>query len=199
MADDDATRSDAKPLYHVYYVLNIQHKIRMLDGVKVTYSSSVKLFKLTSRGYRVLDHIDGTAALAQTSTAYESWAKIDDIVLQWIYGTLSDDLLVRVLDADSTTLIAWNKVQNNFVSNKSSRAATLEHEFTNTTLSSCSSLDDYGQKLKDLAEQLGDVDHPVNEARLVLQLVRGLPIEYDTVASFINQSDTSWDNARSML
>ncbi|KAM0071092.1 putative RNA-directed DNA polymerase [Helianthus debilis subsp. tardiflorus] len=200
MAGDDASsRSEPKALHPVYSVANIQNKIRILDGVKVTYSAWVKLFKLHARGYRVLDHIDGTAAPAKEAPTYESWAEIDAIVLQWIYGTLSDDLLVRVLDADSTARLAWEKIQNIFISNKSSRAATLEHDFTNTTLSSCLSLDEYCQKLKDLAEQLGDVDHPVTESRLVLQLVRGLPPEFDTVASFINQSSTTWDNARSML
>ncbi|KAJ0668992.1 putative RNA-directed DNA polymerase [Helianthus annuus] len=200
MAGDDANtpKPESKTLHPVYSVANIQNKIRTLDGVKVTYSAWVKLH---ARGYRVLNHIDGTAPPAKTDPTYESWAEIDAIVLQWVYGTLSDDLLVRVLDAETTARLAWEKIQNIFISNKSSRAATLEHEFTNTTLSSCASLDDYCQKLKDLAEQLGDVDHPVTESRLVLQLelVRGLPTEFDTVASFINQSSTTWDNARSML
>nr|XP_043630112.1 extensin-like [Erigeron canadensis] len=53
--------------------------------------------------------------------------------------------------------------------------------------------------MKDLAEQLNDVDHLVSESRLVLQMVTGLSQEYDTVASFIIQADTSWDDAREMI
>ncbi|KAF5786664.1 putative RNA-directed DNA polymerase [Helianthus annuus] len=201
MGDNNHTPATAEPkqLHPVYSVANIQNKIRVLDGVKVTYSAWVKLFKLHAKGYRVLNHIDGTAGPAKADPTYESWVEIDAIVLQWIYGTLSDDLLVRILDADSTARSAWEKIQAIFISNKSSRAATLEHEFTNLTLASCASMDEYCQRLKDLAEQLGDVDHPVNESRLVLQLVRGLPPEFDTVASLINQSVTTWDNARNMI
>lgn len=81
---------------------------------------------------------------------------------------------------------AWLKLQNLFLNNKGSRAATLEHEFNKLKLASMPSLDDYCHRLKDLADQLSDVDSPVSQQRLVLQLVRGLPAEFDTVASFIN-------------
>ncbi|KAJ9536153.1 hypothetical protein OSB04_un000671 [Centaurea solstitialis] len=198
MAPGDAAPKQPS-LHPVYTVTNIQNKVRILDGIKVTYSSWVKLFKLHARGYKVLDHIDDTPPPAKTDAEYETWAEIDAIVLQWIYGTLSDDLLVRVLDTDTTARKAWIKIRDIFLNNKGSRAAALEHEFINLTLAACSSMDEYCQKLKDIAEQLTDVDNPVSEKRLILQLVRGLPAEYDTVASFINQSSPSWDTARSML
>ncbi|XP_022003359.1 uncharacterized protein LOC110900805 [Helianthus annuus] len=53
-------------------------------------------------------------------------------------------------------------------------------------------------KLKELANQLVDVDHSITESRLVLQLVRGLPAEFDTTASLINSSNEDWDLALSM-
>lgn len=123
----------------------------------------------------MLRHIDGTAPPLKTDPSYDSWSKIDVIVLQWIYGILSDDLLVRVLEADTTSQHAWDRIKTIFLNNKNSRAATLEPDFTTLTLSSCSSMEEYCQKLKDLADQLTDVDHHVTESRLVLQLVRGLP------------------------
>lgn len=99
--------SKPSSLHPVYIVTNIQNKIRTLDGTKVNYSSWVKLFKLHDRGYKVLHHIDGTVAPAKTEATYEAWQEIDSIVLQWIYGTLSDEILVRVLDTDTTTYDIW--------------------------------------------------------------------------------------------
>ncbi|XP_024974863.1 uncharacterized protein LOC112512970 [Cynara cardunculus var. scolymus] len=180
-------------LHPIYTVTNIQNKVRILDWTTVTYSSWVKLFKLHARGYKVLNHIDGTPPPNSADATYETWAEIDAIVLQWIYGTLSNDLLVRVLASDATTYDAWTKIHDIFLNNKGSRAAALEHEFTNLTLTACSSMDEYCQKIKGLAEQLTDVDNPVNEKRMVLQLVRSLPADFDMVASFINQSSPSWD------
>ncbi|KAI3830301.1 hypothetical protein L1987_04439 [Smallanthus sonchifolius] len=196
-SSDATTKSSS--LHPVYTVTNIQNKIRILDGIKVTYSSWVKLFKLHAKGYKVLDRIDGSDPPPESDPTYVLWAEIDAIVLQWIYGTLSDDLLARVLDMDTTARTAWLKIQEIFLSNKGSRVAALEHAFTNLTLAGSSSMEEYCQRLKEIAEQLNDVGYPVPEGRLVLQLVRGLPQEYDPTAAFINQYSPTWDVALGMI
>lgn len=61
------------------------------------------------------------------------------------------------------------------------------------------SLDDYCHRLKELADQMSNVDCPVTQQCLILQLVRGLPPKYDIVASFINQQIPSFEMAQSML
>ncbi|XP_021974456.1 uncharacterized protein LOC110869521 [Helianthus annuus] len=169
------TPAAAKLLHSVYSVTNIQNKVRTLDGTKVTYSAWTKLFTLHCKGYDVLPHIDGTDPPAKTDPTYESWVKIDSIVLQWIYGTLSDDLLVHILDTDVTAREAWVKIHNIFLNNKGAHAAALESEFNSLKLVACSSLDDYCQKFKNIAEQLKDVGRTVDEALLVTQLISGLP------------------------
>ncbi|XP_076920853.1 uncharacterized protein LOC143582100 [Bidens hawaiensis] len=151
------------------------------------------------RGYDVLSHIDGTAPPATTADSYEEWYKINAIVLQWIYETLEDDLLVRILVPESTALQAWNHLKEIFLNNKGARAAALELEFKNLTLKSMPSLEAYCQKQKTLGDQLTDVDCPVNDTRLVLQLVHGLPTEYDAVGSIINQTFPTWEEACHML
>lgn len=135
----------------------------------------------------------------KTDPTCEAWAEIDAIVLQWIYGTIFDDLLPGVLEPDSTAYETWSKVQNIFLNNKGSRIAELEHEFNNLTLQAMSSLKAYCQRLNYLASQLNDVDFPVNENHLVLQLVCGLPYEFDTVGAYLNQTLPSWDTTCFML
>ncbi|KAJ0435455.1 hypothetical protein HanIR_Chr17g0893471 [Helianthus annuus] len=193
------TTTEKQPLHPAYTVTNINNKIRTLDGKKVTYSSWVKLFKLHVRAYKVHQHIDGSDPPAETDPTYPAWSELDALILQWIYSTLSDDLLSRVLNTDFTARDAWLKIQDIFINNKHARAATLENKFTNTTLSSCASFDDYCLTLKSLAEQLADVDQPVTDSRLVIQMVRGLPIEFDTIGAIIHQSKPSWDDARGMI
>ncbi|XP_074293817.1 uncharacterized protein LOC141620984 [Silene latifolia] len=193
------SQSGKPELHPVYSVNNILHKIRMLDGVKITYSSWVKLFTLNAKGYKVSNHIDGTPPPADTDPKYAEWCEIDAHVLQWIYGSISEDLLIRILETDSTAYEAWTRLKNHFHNNKEARAAALEHEFTNLSLSKCGSMDDYCQKLKDLATQLTDVGSSVTDQRLVLQMVRGLPASYDTVGAYINQLLPAFETARSML
>nr|XP_043615822.1 uncharacterized protein LOC122587722 [Erigeron canadensis] len=193
------TGSNSHTLHPVYTVTNIQNKVRSLDGIKVTYSSWVKLFQLNARGYKFLDHIDGTLppAIDDPNRAY--WLEIDAIVLQWICSTVSDELLVRVLETESTDLEAWNRLKKMFLYNKGPRAAALEKAFTNLTLKFMPSLHDYCQKLRETAAQLGDVDQPVSNERLIIQLVSGLPPEYDVVGAQVNKDLPSWEEAINLL
>ncbi|KAJ0478294.1 hypothetical protein HanRHA438_Chr00c13g0849691 [Helianthus annuus] len=192
------TTKPSVPLHPVYTVTDITKKVRILDGVKVTYSAWVKLFNLHARGYEVLDHITNEPP-AKDDPTYAQWMKIDAVVLQWIYSTLSDEYVLRVLEEPSTALQAWNRVKDLFHNNKGPRCAALQSRFVNLKLSSMSSLEAYCQALRDLAAQLDDVGSPVNEQTLVLQLVRGLPREYDTIGSIINRELPSWNEACEML
>ncbi|KAI3706128.1 hypothetical protein L1987_76386 [Smallanthus sonchifolius] len=184
-----------QPLHPVYTVTNIQNKVHVLDGVDITYPTWVKLFMLHATGYDVVQHIDGSPSPDKDSTDYPSWKKIDAVVLQWIYGTLTKPLLVRVLEDKSTAYEAWKRVQNLFLNNKGSRAASLQHELTNLTLTSMPNLEAYCQRIRELADQLTAVDCPINNTQRILYLVRGLPREYDAVASILNQSLPSWEDA----
>ncbi|XP_022003988.1 uncharacterized protein LOC110901469 [Helianthus annuus] len=195
---DSTTTNQPIPLHPVYTVTDIQKKVRMLDGSKVTYSAWVKLFHLHARGYEVLDHITSEPP-PKDDPNHAQWMKIDAIVLQWIYSTLSEDYLLRVLESESTALQAWNRVKAIFHNNKGPRCAALQTKFVNLKLSACPSLEAYCQTLRDLAAQLDDVGSPVNEQSLVLQLVRGLPREYDTIGSIINREIPSWNEACEML
>ncbi|XP_022019426.1 uncharacterized protein LOC110919468 [Helianthus annuus] len=159
--------------------------------------SWVRLFQLHCRGYRV---IYGTPPPAETDPTYDSWMEIDPIVLQWIYGTLSDDLLGRVLFGTPTAHQVWTRVQNLFHNNKGARIAALEHDFANITLKSQPSLEAYFQKLREIVDQLNDLfDTPIGYKRLVLQMVRSLPTEFDTKGSIINQALPLWEEACEML
>ncbi|XP_074283419.1 uncharacterized protein LOC141607968 [Silene latifolia] len=185
MPDDDkldqpTPKSSLRP---VYTVTNIQNKVRVLDGTKVSYAARVNLFTLHARGYKVLHHIDGTPPPPEDDLLYNAWYEINAHVLQWIYGTMSDELLPRILEPDSTSQATWNRVRNIFLNNKGARAASLEHEFNNLKLANLPSFDAYCQRLRELSGSLKDVGADINDHRLVLQLVRGLPKEYDTVAA----------------
>ncbi|GKE32680.1 retrovirus-related pol polyprotein from transposon TNT 1-94, partial [Tanacetum coccineum] len=151
--------------------------------------------------FTVIDHIIPPPPPATSSTPPpkdapppkvvdpETWSTLDAIVLQWIYGTISNDLMHTILEPDTTAEKAWSRLKDIFQDNKNSRAVYLEHQFTNTRLDNFSSVSAYCQELKMLSDQLTNVGAPVSNNRLVLQLIAGLNESYDNVASFIQQSD----------
>eukprot|EP00256_Glycine_max_P053583 XP_014620240.1 uncharacterized protein LOC106795331 [Glycine max] len=95
----------------------------------------------------------------------------------------------------------WNRLRDIFQDNKHSRVVTLEYDFTHTTMEAFSSVSTYCQYLKSLSDQLKNVDFPVDNNRLVLQLVSGLTEPYKGVTTLIRQSDPlpQFYQARSML
>lgn len=71
------------------------------------YHEWATLFKVQARVHNVLDHLippTETAALAAYTAAKASdpslWSRLDAVLLQWIYATVSSDILSSILVAD---------------------------------------------------------------------------------------------------
>ncbi|XP_071700227.1 uncharacterized protein [Rutidosis leptorrhynchoides] len=99
------------------------------------------------------------------------WHRLDDVVLQWIYSTISIDLLNQILEDESTAQNAWTH---------------------------CAA---YCQEIKVLPDQLRNVGDKVSDNRMVLQLIAGLNDNFDTVGTYFTQMDKlpSFYDARSKL
>lgn len=189
-------------VYHpALNVTNIRTLVPLiLDVEKVQYNFWATLFRNTARAYNVLDHIDAKIK-RPADVDDELWLRLDAIVLQWLYGTISTDLLYTILDENATALVAWEALRDHFQDNKSTRTVHLENQFGSTQLDSFPSLAAYCQALKSIADQLSSIGHPVSDERLVLQLVVGLNEDYAMIATVIEQSVPlpSFSKARSML
>ncbi|KAL2893370.1 Lysylphosphatidylglycerol biosynthesis bifunctional protein LysX, partial [Bienertia sinuspersici] len=85
---------------------------------------------------------------------------------------------------------------------KHSRAVLLDTKFTIVHLSHFSNATAYCQEIKNIADQLVNIDQPVLKQKMVLRLCVGLRnADYDTVATLIQQCDPLPDfyTARSKL
>ncbi|KAJ9537849.1 hypothetical protein OSB04_030582 [Centaurea solstitialis] len=198
-------------LHPAVTVTNIRNFIpivlEMDDG---QYTSWVELFKIHCRAHDVIHHIIPAEATPSEPAAEKGKDKADDaalqkrldsIVLQWIYGTISKDLLITILKPNSTAAQAWKALENIFIDSKPSRALYLENKFNNVRLESFSNVSTYCQELKTLSDQLTNVDAPVSNDRLVLQLINGLGDKYESLATLLQQSTPLPDfyTARSKL
>ncbi|XP_074318189.1 uncharacterized protein LOC141654984 [Silene latifolia] len=164
-----------------------------------TLRSWAELFLNTARAFDVLDHVapPKDAVLKKDG----NWDRLDAIVKQWIYRTISIDLLHTILEPGATAQQAWDRLKDIFNDNQNSRAVTLEQQFSNIHMDNYLNVSAYCQALKMIADQLANVGSKVPETRLVLQLITHLSEGYDSVATIIQQSDPlpSFYKARSML
>ncbi|XP_060181974.1 uncharacterized protein LOC132611577 [Lycium barbarum] len=119
----------------------------------------------------------------------ELYDRLDAAVLQWIYGTISPELLQAILVKDDTAAKAWQRLEAIFQDNKGSRATHLEEELAAVSLEKFSSADAYCNHVKTLADRLADVDAPVANSRLVLRLIGGLPKAYSGTTDFVQNQD----------
>jgi len=85
----------------------------------------------------------------------------------------------------STAMEAWNCLADIFQDNQNARAVTIEQEFSNTRMEDFPNVSAYCQHLKMLSDRLRNVGSPVNNYRLVRQLISGLPEAYRSVATLI--------------
>ncbi|XP_021763063.1 uncharacterized protein LOC110727763 [Chenopodium quinoa] len=183
-------------------VNNIKNAIPLiLNYENVQYSNWVELFENHACAYNVLDHID-LKTPRPSDISDPLWTRLDAIVKQWIYGTISVDLLTTILSLKATTQQIWDRIKEIFQDNKSTRAVYLENQFNAIHVESFPNVTAYCQQLKSISDQLANVDQPVSDQKLVLRLVAGLSkSDYDTVATMIAQTDPlpSFNNACSRL
>ncbi|KAL9237068.1 hypothetical protein vseg_011657 [Gypsophila vaccaria] len=195
----DATPKSA-PFHPAYSVSNIKNYVQItLESENVHYASWVELFLNTARAFDVIEHLVPPKDAEITKDA--QWTRLDAIVMQWIYSSISLDLLHTILEPDATAQATWDRHKDIFVENQPSRAVLLEQQFTSIHMDNYSDVSSYCQALKMIADQLANVGSPVSETRLVLQLVTKVSDGYDGITSIIQQSDPlpSFYKARSML
>jgi len=156
-----------------------------LDLESSQHHSWAALFKVQARVHDVLEHIipptekDAITAYEKTKAAdLPLWKRLDAVVLQWIYATISTDILTSILVDDDSAEQAWKTVAALFHDNQNSRAMYLNKEFTNTSLADFLTTNAYCNRLKSLADQLANVGTPVNDHSLVLKMLQGLTKPY---------------------
>ncbi|KAI3743624.1 hypothetical protein L1987_61334 [Smallanthus sonchifolius] len=200
-------------LHPAITVSNIKNLIPItLEMETGQYTSWSELFKIHCRAYQVYDHLHPKPVPQASSsaekdkdkvvTSVDLWDRVDAIVLQWIYGTISNDLLHTILKPGTTAYDTWTPpLANLFQDNKTSRDIYLEHKFSNTRLDNFTNISAYCQALKVLADQLANVDSPVSNQLLVLQMISRLNEWYEGIAMLLQQTSPLPDfhDARSKL
>ena len=166
---NDSTATNNKTNFHpAFGVNNIKNSIPLvLDQTDGQYASWVELFHIQACAYNLLDHIDPDTSRPD-SVDDATWKRLDAIVKQWIYATISSDLLQIIMKPGASAQELWTRLAEIFQDNKATRAVYLEEQFNNTRLNAFSNVADYCARLKNIADQLANVGCPISENKMVL-------------------------------
>ncbi|KAL4578133.1 hypothetical protein LXL04_014252 [Taraxacum kok-saghyz] len=139
----DGEKSVAKPAFHpVFTVSNIKNAIPLiLNQTDDHYATWVEFFNIHVYAYNVRDHIEEKAVMA-SDVDQVTWDRLDALVKQWIYSTISPELAHTIMKPGASALDLWKRLREIFLDNRT-RAVYLEEQFNNTRLSAFSNVTDY--------------------------------------------------------
>lgn len=126
--------------YSALAVTNVKSLISItLDLETGQYHEWAKLLKVQAMVHSVLDHIipptdEKELVVAAKVADLPLWKRLDAVVLQWIYTTVSPDILSSILVVDDLAEHAWKRVHQIFLDNQNYRVVFLEIELTNTKM-----------------------------------------------------------------
>jgi len=134
--------ADQPKFYPTLVITNMKSLLLItLDNDSSQYISWAALFKVQAWVHNVLDHIvpptDEKAKKAIDNAKAvdpDLWHHLDAVVLQWMYATISQDILNSILVIDDSAKQCWKRIVVIFQDNKHSRVVHLENQFSNINL-----------------------------------------------------------------
>ncbi|RAL37997.1 hypothetical protein DM860_000691 [Cuscuta australis] len=177
-----STTSSNSPHLAFTAISNVKlHVPIQLSFSQPNYKKWCRLFLLLVRRFNLHGFLSGSKI--PSSANDDEWFQLDALLQGWILSTVTDEVSDLVISSTSTASELWRVIHDLFHDNKPARAMQLEHQFR-TTVKGTMPMATYCQTLRNIADWLDDVDAPVSESQLVLQLLRGLPDDL--------QAQTSW-------
>jgi hypothetical protein len=140
----------------------------VLEPSSPDYKRWRDLVLLTLRCYALNDHV-----LSDVADPSVYWARLDNIVVTWILGTLSPELHEIVREPTETARQAWLAIEAQFLGNSESRVLQLDARFRVFKQGDLS-VHDYCRRMKGMADDLRALGETVTDRHLVLNLLQGL-------------------------
>ncbi|VFQ79059.1 unnamed protein product [Cuscuta campestris] len=150
------------------------------------YKKWSRLFLLLVRRFNLHRYLDGS--VVPTSQDDDEWFQLDALLHGWILSTITDEVSDLVISSTTSAASLWKVIHDLFHDNKHARAMQLEHQFR-TTIKGNTPMATYCQTLFNIADWLDDVDAPVSQHQLVLQMLRGLPEDLQAQTSLLQFQD----------
>jgi len=154
----------------------------VLEPLSTHYNRWRDLVLLALERYALDDHVLRDA----TSTA-PAWRRMDAVVRSWLFGTLNADLMESIRVRADTARLTWLRIEDLFRGNRETRALQLDAEFRLFELGELS-IADYCKRMKNMADDLGDLGEVVHDRTLVLNVLRGLNEQYSHMVALLKRS-----------
>jgi hypothetical protein len=151
----------------------------ILEPSSPNYKRWCDLVLLTFCRYALDDHV-----LSDIADPFICWARLDNIVVTWIIGTLSPELHEIVREPTETARRAWLAIEAQFLGNSESHILQLDARFCAFKQGDLS-IHDYCHRMKGMADDLRALGETITDRHIVLNLLQGLNKRFDHMKIFI--------------
>ncbi|CAI9780821.1 unnamed protein product [Fraxinus pennsylvanica] len=137
--------------------------------------------------------------VTQPNPEYEDWVTIDQLLLGWLLGSMSESVLTKVVGL-STSHEVWNKLETVYANQSMANALNYRQQLQRTVKGSMS-IDEYLTKMKNYSDQMGVAGQPLPLTDLVMIVLAGLDRDYDSTVSLIThqKATITWSDVESIL
>jgi hypothetical protein len=165
-------------MHHINITSYVPFKLDLAAG---NYSKWRQIMYFVLSKFDMQGHVEAdTNPLEQDAV----WRHEDITIVLWIYATITDELYDVVMTPKSTAYQVWTSLHTFFRDNQPGRAIHLSAEFRSLFQGELS-IAAYCRRLKSLSDALADVDEPVSDRTLTLQLIRGLNPRFQVMATVL--------------
>jgi hypothetical protein len=166
-------------------VLNVRQLVNIvLDSSSTNYAYCRDLMEQALQRYALLEHVTD-----DTPSTDPWWIRMGSVVLNWISNSISTDLYQVIQECGCTTRQFWLAIENHFLGNREHRTLHLDAALR-TFVQGDLSVNEYCHKFKAMADGLADLDAPVDDRILILNILQGLNQRFVHVGSIIQRYST---------
>jgi hypothetical protein len=160
-------------------VLNIRQLVNIVLDSSTNYISWCDLMEQVVQCYALIKH-----AMDDAPSNDPGWIQMDSVILNWISNSISEDLHQVVRERGCTTRHLCLAIENQFLGNREQHTLHLDAAFR-TFVQGDLSINEYCRKFKAMVDDLADLDAPVEDRILVLNILQGLNQHFEHVGSII--------------
>jgi hypothetical protein len=154
----------------------------ILESSSPHYKQWLDLMLLMLCRYDLDDHV-----LFDVTDSSTYWARLDNIVVTWILGTLSPELHEIIWELTENAREAWLVLEAQFLENYVSYFLQLDARFCIFKQGDIS-VSDYYRQMKDMDDDFHALGETITNRHLVLNLLYGMNKKFDHMKIFITQS-----------
>ncbi|XP_071699620.1 uncharacterized protein [Rutidosis leptorrhynchoides] len=183
----------------IYTVTSVHHLIPIkLDLAKLNYTHWSTLFSTHCHAFNVHSFLE---AASTTDPPDEETRNADAVVLSWIFLTISEPLLERVLNMQpKTSHDAWEFLKKIFHDNKRSKIVELTAELRSLHNGDLTA-EQYFRKVESISALLSNLGSTIKDEELVTYAINGLNDRFPHAQHIIIHSDPfpNFETVRSVI